>query len=204
MSLTLNTALRELPGVGQARAKALAKLGLETAGDLLAAFGSLDAIYDHLDSDAIKPAVKKKLEAGKDSAYLSYDLATIRKTAPIDFVPADNVCKPVDKPALRALFEKLEFVRLMDRYGLYDVEAAPQPAEPAAAVCTLACLPPVGTPCALVLDGDQAAIATADGVCVTEISCCEPLLTAETPKACADYKTLWHQLDRLGLLEKGD
>ena len=36
MSLTLNTALRELPGVGQARAKALAKLGLETAGDLLA------------------------------------------------------------------------------------------------------------------------------------------------------------------------
>lgn len=178
-------------------------VGKKTAGDLLAAFGSLDAIYDHLDSDAIKPAVKKKLEAGKDSAYLSYDLATIRKTAPIDFVPADNVCKPVDKPALRALFEKLEFVRLMDRYGLYDVEAAPQPAEPAAAVCTLACLPPVGTPCALVLDGDQAAIATADGVCVTEISCCEPLLTAETPKACADYKTLWHQLDRLGLPKDG-
>ena len=36
MPLELNTALRELPGVGQARAKALAKLGLETAGDLLA------------------------------------------------------------------------------------------------------------------------------------------------------------------------
>ena len=178
-------------------------VGKKTAGDLLAAFGSLDAIYDHLDSDAIKPAVKKKLEAGKDSAYLSYDLATIRKTAPIEFVPADNVCKPVDKPALRALFEKLEFVRLMDRYGLYDVEEAPQPAEPAAAVCALECLPPVGTPCALVLDGDQAAIATADGVCVTEISCCESLLTAETPKACADYKTLWHQLDRLGLSKDG-
>ena len=178
-------------------------VGKKTAGDLLAAFGSLDAIYDHLDSDAIKPAVKKKLEAGKDSAYLSYDLATIRKTAPIDFVPADNVCKPVDKPALRALFEKLEFVRLMDRYGLYDVKEAPQPAEPAAVVCTLACLPPVGTPCALVLDGDQAAIATADGVCVTAVSCCEPLLTAETPKVCADYKTLWHQLDQLGLPKDG-
>ena len=178
-------------------------VGKKTAGDLLAAFGSLDAIYDHLDSDAIKPAVKKKLEAGKDSAYLSYDLATIRKTAPIEFVPADNVCKPVDKAALRALFEKLEFVRLMDRYDLYDVEEAPQSAEPAAAVCTLECLPPVGTPCALVLDGDQAAVATADGVCVTEISCCEPLLTAETPKACADYKTLWHQLDRLGLPKDG-
>ena len=178
-------------------------VGKKTAGDLLAAFGSLDAIYDHLDSDAIKPAVKKKLEAGKDSAYLSYDLATIRKTAPIDFVPADNVCKPVDKTALRALFEKLEFVRLMDRYGLYDVKEAPQPAEPAAVVCTLACLPPVGTPCALVLDGDQAAIATADGVCVTAVSCCEPLLTAETPKVCADYKTLWHQLDQLGLPTDG-
>ena len=178
-------------------------VGKKTAGDLLAAFGSLDAIYDHLDSDAIKPAVKKKLEAGKDSAYLSYDLATIRKTAPIEFVPADNVCKPVDKPALRALFEKLEFVRLMDRYGLYDVKEAPQPAEPAAVVCTLACLPPVGTPCALVLDGDQAAIATADGVCVTAVSCCEPLLTAETPKVCADYKTLWHQLDQLGLPTDG-
>ena len=36
MSLELNTALVELPGVGQARGKALARLGLETAGDLLA------------------------------------------------------------------------------------------------------------------------------------------------------------------------
>ena len=36
MSLELNTALGELPGVGQARGKALARLGLETAGDLLA------------------------------------------------------------------------------------------------------------------------------------------------------------------------
>ena len=175
-------------------------VGKKTAGDLLTAFGSLDAIYEHLDSDQIKPSVKKKLEAGKDSAYLSYDLATIRKTAPIDFVPADNVRKPMDKPALRALFEKLEFVRLMDRYGLYDTEAPAQSVEEAPeAVCQLDCLPAVGTPCALVLDGDQAAVATADGVCLTTVECCKPLLTAETPKACADYKTLWHRLDQLGL-----
>ena len=38
MSLELNTALVELPGVGQARGKALARLGLETAGDLLACY----------------------------------------------------------------------------------------------------------------------------------------------------------------------
>ena len=36
MSLELNTALVGLPGVGQARGRALARLGLETAGDLLA------------------------------------------------------------------------------------------------------------------------------------------------------------------------
>ena len=36
MPLELNTALVELPGVGQARGRALARLGLETAGDLLA------------------------------------------------------------------------------------------------------------------------------------------------------------------------
>ena len=38
MDLTLHSPLTALPGVGQARAKALAKLGLSAVGDLLAYF----------------------------------------------------------------------------------------------------------------------------------------------------------------------
>jgi len=38
MALTVNTPLRELPGIGEVRAKSLAKLGLVTAGDLVRYF----------------------------------------------------------------------------------------------------------------------------------------------------------------------
>ncbi|MDH8276340.1 hypothetical protein QIG69_28715, partial [Klebsiella pneumoniae] len=62
--------------------------------------------------------------AGEESARLSYDLATIRCEAPIEFQPEDALRQPMDKPALRDLFLRLEFVKLLDRYGLREVEAS--------------------------------------------------------------------------------
>ncbi len=177
-------------------------VGPKTAAELLQKFGSLDGVYASLDSADLRPAVRKKLEAGKDSAYLSYDLATIRCDAPIVFSPEENLLQPPDKPALRELFRRLEFVRLMDRYGLNEPDEVPSAAE-APVWETLPALPAPGTPCAVVLSGEQAAVATAGGVCVTEAAALAPLLTEATPKACADLKAVYHALAALGLPDGG-
>ena len=60
-------------------------IGEKTAKDLLVRFGTVADIYRDLDALDIKPGVRNKLTEGRGSAELSFDLATIRTDAPIDF-----------------------------------------------------------------------------------------------------------------------
>lgn len=57
-------------------------IGEKTAYDLLLKFGTLDGVYENLNS--LKGAVKDKLEKNKASAYLSYKLATIDRNCQIE------------------------------------------------------------------------------------------------------------------------
>lgn len=110
--------LKALMGDSSDNIPGVAGVGPKTATELLKQFGSLDGIYAHLDDPSIRPKLREKLENGKESAYLSYELATIVCEAPIDFEPKDALKRDYDKPALYALFQKLEFVRLIDKYNL--------------------------------------------------------------------------------------
>ena len=104
-------------------------IGEKTAKNLLMKFGSLDGVYKNLDDSIIKPKMRENLVTYKDNAYLSYDLATIRPEAPIDFEPKDAIIMPYNRPALYELFQKLEFVRLIDKYGLRGAELEKPKAE---------------------------------------------------------------------------
>ena len=110
--------LKALMGDSSDNIPGVAGVGPKTATELLLKFGSLDGVYENLDDASIRPKLREKLENGRESAYLSYDLATIRLTAPIDFEPKDAVVQPYNKPELYSLFQKLEFVRLIDKYNL--------------------------------------------------------------------------------------
>ena len=68
----------------------VAGIGEKGAGELIRKFGSLQYIYDNLDELDIKPGMKTKLINSKDNAFLSYDLGTIRRNAPIDTEPTAN------------------------------------------------------------------------------------------------------------------
>ena len=46
-------------------------IGPKGAGELIQKYHSIDYIYDHLHELDLKPAMRKRLEEGKDSAYLS-------------------------------------------------------------------------------------------------------------------------------------
>lgn len=110
--------LKSLMGDSSDNIPGVAGVGPKTATDLLQKFGSLDGVYANLADKSIRPKLREKLEEGKENAYLSYELATIVPNAPIDFAPEDALKKPYNKQELYKLFQKLEFVRLIDKYGL--------------------------------------------------------------------------------------
>jgi DNA polymerase-1 len=86
-------------------------IGEKGAVDLLSSYETLDGVYDNL--ELIKDALKKKLEAGKKSAYMSKELARIWTDAPITLdlkqVDGSNI-KP---DQVIDLLEKFEFKSLV-------------------------------------------------------------------------------------------
>lgn len=91
-------------------------IGEKTAISLLAKYGSLDELYNNIDS--VSGKTKEKLLADKDNAYMSYDLATIYRDVPIDFTLEDCKYKFVNNDKLRAILEELEFHSLLKKLDL--------------------------------------------------------------------------------------
>ena len=120
--------LKALMGDSSDNIPGVAGVGEKTALELVRRFGSLEAIYRDLDTLEIRDSLRKKLAAGVDDARMSYKLATICRTAPIDFDPERNRVQPVDNDRLYALFQRLEFARLTERFGLHRPEKTQAPA----------------------------------------------------------------------------
>ncbi len=106
-------------------------IGEKTACGLIQAFGSLDGVYANLDSPQIKAGVRKKLEEGKASAYMSLDLARICCQAPVDADPAHYLRGPVDEAGAARLFARLEMFSMMNRWGIDPAAAAGAVDQPA-------------------------------------------------------------------------
>ena len=91
----------------------VAGVGEKTTENLLAKYGTLDNIYAHLDE--IEPRWRNKLEAGKDSAYMSYKLAAIRTDLPVT-IDLEQARPDVFEPAkVEELFRLLEFRTLIEK-----------------------------------------------------------------------------------------
>ena len=102
-------------------------IGEKTAKDLLVRFGTVADIYRDLDTLDIKPGVRKKLTEGRESAQLSFDLATIRTDAPIDFAPESAVWDRDYRPELYDWFRRLGFLKLSEKWGLQPADGAAAP-----------------------------------------------------------------------------
>ena len=197
--------LKALMGDSSDNIPGVAGVGPKTATELLLKFGSLDGVYENLDDASIRPKLREKLESGKENAYLSYDLATIRPEAPIDFEPKDAIVQPYNKPELYALFQRLEFVKLIDKYGLRGA-AAQAPKTTMAEVKKLPrCeeLPAEKLPCAVYLAEDGTlGIAWEKGVYTMtpmEVQMACDCLLGRLDCICHDMKTTMHRLDELGV-----
>ncbi len=110
--------LKSLMGDSSDNIPGVAGVGEKTATDLISRFHSIDFIYGGLDTLDIKDSVRKKLADGKESAYLSRELGTICKTAPIAVSTEDCKIKPRNDAELARLMTGLEFFKLMEKMGI--------------------------------------------------------------------------------------
>ncbi len=82
-------------------------IGEKTALELIKQFGSLDNIYNNLDKVS-KEAVRQKLINGKEMAYLSRELVTIRKNININVNLETLKIKSPDVETLEKILNELE------------------------------------------------------------------------------------------------
>ncbi|MBQ0009554.1 MAG: DNA polymerase I, partial [Ruminococcus sp.] len=96
-------------------------IGEKTALRLIADYGSLNGLYEKIEDKPITPGTKAKLIAGKESAYLSQTLATIKRDVPLSFSLDDLAYTGIDKQAVLDLCTELEFSNFIKKFGLEDM-----------------------------------------------------------------------------------
>lgn len=105
--------LKALKGDSSDNIPGVPGIGEKTAIQLLQEFKTLDGVYANLDN--IKPSVAKKLEAGKDSAYLSKEVARIWLDAPVPLDLKSADARDLDTGRLAKLLDQFEFHSLVRR-----------------------------------------------------------------------------------------
>lgn len=98
-----------VPGIGQ-----------KGALELIQKFGSIDYIYDNIETLDIKPGVKRKLIEGKNSAQLSRYLGTIVKDVPIDTNISNYIIGKGNHAKASKLLSELEMFSMIKKLNLPD------------------------------------------------------------------------------------
>ncbi len=91
----------------------VAGIGQKTAENLYEKYNTLDEVYAHLDD--LPKGVKSKLESGRESAFLSRELARIHTDVKVILNLEEARTDDVDVPAVETLFKELEFNTLLKR-----------------------------------------------------------------------------------------
>jgi DNA polymerase I len=88
-------------------------IGPKGAANLLGEFGSLDGVYENLENISAK-GTRKKLEEGRESAFMSLELAKMRFDVPVKFDPEKLHFEGVS-PDIRDITRRYEFRTLESR-----------------------------------------------------------------------------------------
>ena len=117
----------------------VAGIGPVSASKLLARYGTLEGIYEHIGE--LTASQQAKFEAARGHIGLSKTLVTIKTDIPLDVTAADMVFDTRVTPEVRAIFDEFEFPSLkrkLEAVAVAAVEDAPdlfsaaaEPSEPA-------------------------------------------------------------------------
>jgi DNA polymerase I len=172
--------------------------GDKTAGQLIAQYGSLEAVLEHVDE--LSPARGKALRENAEQAARSKELATMRRDLPLDCDPSDLVLQPPDRSRLKEMFRQYEFRNLLQRVDVIDeaLPAAPMKLEGIEVPWREGEPPSVADEAALVVEGDRFAFAQEEVVIGPWSVELVPRLR-ETRLVAHDFKALPRELFRADL-----
>lgn len=96
-------------------------VGQKTAQSLISELGSIQNIYDNIDTIDIRESLRNKLKNDKDSAFMSYKLGEICKSVPIETDYSFYIPDEGDKGEALSILRSLEMYKLIDKIGLNTV-----------------------------------------------------------------------------------
>lgn len=192
-------------------------VGEKTATSLIAKYGSIENLYEHVDDE--KAALRDKLVAGKEMAFLSRTLATIITDADVTFDLNAAGMYELNSD-VRNLMEKLQFRSIVARLDFGDAQATSVMDVVTERVTSIKQLVNVAelmrrseyfafyiTDEEILLSNNvlkqfsvRPSNSFLDEITVqTAFQVLSPLLASETPKAVYDYKTTRRVLDELNV-----
>ena len=196
--------LKALMGDASDNIPGVAGVGEKTALKLIAAYGSIDGVYAHIEDKEIANGVREKLKNSRDNAYLSLALARILREAPLTVTLEDIAYHGMQSDRLYRILSDLELNSIINRLHL-------TPGESAAPVATDAAVTyrEVSREEALTFSGKFAFQFMNDSCYLSDGTthvCCHgapeafaPLFTAPNEILCYDGKKLWHTLQNAGI-----
>ncbi len=196
--------LKALMGDASDNIPGVAGVGEKTALKLIAAYGSIDGVYAHIEDKEIANGVREKLKNSRDNAYLSLALARILREAPLTVTLEDIAYHGMQSDRLYRILSDLELNSIINRLHL-------TPGGSAAPVATDAAVTyrEISREEALAFSG-KFAFQCLNGTCYlsdgTTHVCCHgapeafaTLFTAPNEILCYDGKKLWHTLQNAGI-----
>lgn len=113
--------LKSIMGDSSDNIKGVSGIGEKGALELICTFGSLDGVYENIDSPQIKKGAREKLLADRDMAYLSRKLAEICKSVPIELSEELLTLKECQSKELGELLKKYELTSWLKTFGTETV-----------------------------------------------------------------------------------
>lgn len=107
--------IKALQGDSSDNIPGVAGVGPKTAGDLIKTYGSVQNIYDNIDTLEIKETLREKLKNDREKAFLSLTLGTIIKDAPINCALSDFVPQKADEQRARGILADLEMFKMIEK-----------------------------------------------------------------------------------------
>lgn len=119
--------VKSLMGDSSDNIPGVAGIGEKTALKLISEFGSLDNLYAALPAPTLTAGINKKLEMGKETAFMSQSLARICCEVPVIKDLSEIAYHGMDRAAAYRLFSRLEFSAFIKRFSLGEEDAAEMP-----------------------------------------------------------------------------
>ncbi len=141
-------------------------IGEKTATTLISKYKTIEGVYENIGE--LKGAMLKKIEDGREMAFLSRELATIMRDVPLEEKIEDFEVKPYSEELI-PLLQRLQFKKIIEKMA--DGVEAPEKENVSAEVLSCETLPEIGGKFYFEIDGEDVLFAVDNKVFKSKALC---------------------------------